>query len=187
MALSNGSLCLPARDDRMLDQVCRYLQDERQLPVYHLEPLLESGSLYADSRGNAVFLLLGKQQRTVGAELRGTGPRVWRGMARGTQKNRGFFWIGSQELPMIVLCESAIDAISCFALSPDRICISTSGARPDPDWLGELIKRDYDIYCGFDADEVGDEMARQMIDLHPSVKRLSPPGHDWNNVLTARL
>jgi hypothetical protein len=86
MTLSNGSLCLPARDDSKLDQVCRYLQDERQLPVYHLEPLLESGSLYADSRGNAVFLLFGSQQRTVGAELRGTGPRVWRGMARGTQK-----------------------------------------------------------------------------------------------------
>lgn len=187
LAMTNGSLCLPARDDSKLGQVCRYLQDERLLPMYHLEPLLESGSLYADSRANAVFLLLGSQQRTVGAELRGTGPRVWRGMARGTQKNRGFFWVGSQELPMIVLCESAIDAISCFALSPDRICISTSGARPDPGWLGELIKRDYDIYCGFDADEVGDEMARQMINLHPSVKRLVPPGHDWNDVLTARL
>ncbi len=187
MALSNGSLCLPARDDSMLDQVCRYLQDERQLPSTHLEPLIESGTLYADSCGNAVFLLLGKQQRTVGAELRGTGPRVWRGMARGTQKNRGFFWVGSQELPVIVLCESAIDAISCFALSPDRICISTSGARPDPGWLGELIKRDYDIYCGFDADEVGHAMARQMIHLHPRVKRLSPPGHDWNDVLTARI
>ncbi len=187
MALSNGSLCLPARDDSKLDQVCRYLQDERRLPSTHLEPLIESGTLYADSCGNAVFLLLGKQQRTVGAELRGTGPRVWRGMARGTQKNLGFFWVGSQELPVIVLCESAIDAISCFSLSPDRICISTSGARPDPGWLGELIKRDYDIYCGFDADEVGHAMARQMIHLHPRVKRLSPPGHDWNDVLTARL
>ena len=187
LALSNGSLSLPARDDSKLGQVRRYLQDERLLPATHLEPLIESGTLYADPRGNAVFLLLGKQRRTVGAELRGTGPRAWRGMARGTQKNHGFFWIGEQDLPGIVLCESAIDAISCFALSPARICISTSGARPDPGWLGELIKRDYDIYCGFDVDEVGHAMARQMIDLHPRVKRLSPPGHDWNDVLTARL
>jgi hypothetical protein len=186
MALSNGSLCLPARDDRKLGQVRRYLQDERQLPSIHLDPLIEDGTLYADPRGNAVFLLLGKQRRTVGAELRGTGPRVWRGMARGTQKNCGFFWIGSEDLPAIVLCESAIDAISCFALSPDRICISTSGARPDPGWLRTLVKRDYDIYCGFDADAVGHEMARQMIHLYPRVKRLSPPGHDWNDVLTSR-
>jgi hypothetical protein len=185
LALSNRSLRLPVRDDRKLGQVRRYLQDERLLPAYHLETLIEDGTLYADLRGNAVFLLLGKQRRAVGAELRGTGPRVWRGMARDTQKNRGFFWIGAQDLPEIVLCESAIDAISCFALSPDRICISTSGARPDPGWLGELVNRDYDIYCGFDADEVGNEMARQMIHLHPSVERLSPPGHDWNDVLTS--
>ena len=187
LALSNGSLCLPVRDDRRLGQVRRYLQDERRLPATHLETLIEPGTLYADPRGNAVFLLLGRQRRTVGAELRGTGPRVWRGMAHGTKKNSGFFWIGSQDLPEIVLCESAIDAISCFALSPDRICISTSGARPDPGWLGDLIKRDYDIYCGFDADKAGNEMARQMIHLHPRVKRLSPSGHDWNDVLTARL
>ena len=185
MTLSNESLCLPVRDDSKLGQVRRYLQHERLLPAYHLEPLLESSTLYADPRGNAVFLLLGKQQRTVGAELRGTGPRVWRGMARGTHKNRGFFWIGAEDLPVIVLCESAIDAISCFALSPDRICISTSGARPDPGWLGALTERGYDIYCGFDGDVVGDEMARQMIHLHPCVKRLSPPGHDWNDVLSS--
>jgi len=184
--LAKESLCLPVRDDSKLGQVRRYLQHERLLPAYHLEPLVESGTLYADPRGNAVFLLLGKRQRPVGAELRGTGSRVWRGMARGTEKNRGFFWIGSEDLPGIVLCESAIDAISCFALSPNRICISTSGARPDPGWLGALIKRDYDIYCGFDEDAVGNEMARQMIHLHPRVKRLSPPGHDWNDVLTSR-
>ena len=185
LALLNVSLSLPARDDSKLGQVRRYLQHERLLPAYHLEPLFESGTLYADPRGNAVFLLLGKRQRPVGAELRGTGSRSWRGMARGTQKNRGFFWIGPEDLPVIVLCESAIDAISCFALSPDRICISTSGARPDPGWLGALTERDYDIYCGFDADVPGEEMARQMIHLHPCVKRLSPPGHDWNDALTA--
>jgi len=185
MALANGPLCLPARDDNKLGQVRRYLQDERLLPAYHLEPLIEDGTLYADPRGNAVFLLLGKQQWPVGAELRGTGPHAWRGMARGTQKNRGFFWIGSQDLPVIVLCESAIDAISCYALSPDRICISTSGARPDPGWLGALTGQDYDIHCGFDTDGVGNEMARQMIHLYPGVKRLIPPGHDWNDVLTS--
>jgi hypothetical protein len=47
-------------------------------------------------RGNAVFLLVaGKAQRSVGAELRGTGPRAWRGMAPGTRKDLGYFWIGA--------------------------------------------------------------------------------------------
>ena len=43
--------------------------------------LITSGRLYADRRGNAVFLLLGKAGQPVGAELRGTSARVWRGMA----------------------------------------------------------------------------------------------------------
>ena len=61
LALSNRSLRLPVRDDRKLGQVRRYLQDERLLPAYHLETLIEDGTLYADLRGNAVFLLLGRR------------------------------------------------------------------------------------------------------------------------------
>jgi len=52
----------------------------------------------------------------------------------------------------IVLCESAIDALSCRALHPDFGCLSTSGARPDPGWLPALITLGLPIYCGFDAD-----------------------------------
>jgi hypothetical protein len=88
-------LRLPAPDDRLLGRVRRYLTRRRHLSASLLEPLLESGKLYADRRGNAVFLLVaGKANRPVGAELRGTGPRVWRGMAAGTQKDLGYFWIG---------------------------------------------------------------------------------------------
>ena len=43
---------------------------------------------------NTVFLLVvGKAQLPVGAELRGTGPRVWREMAPGTRKDWGYFWV----------------------------------------------------------------------------------------------
>ena len=45
-----------------------------------------SGQLYADCRGNAVFVLVaGKANRPVGAELRGTGPRVGAGIRRVAQ------------------------------------------------------------------------------------------------------
>ena len=152
-----------------------------------LAPLVESGKLYADSRGNAVFLLVaGKANRPVGAELRGSGPRVWRGMAAGSRKDSGYFWIGAPASRSIVLCESAIDAISCCAIDPDRICISTSGARANPRWLKGLIARGYEIHCGFDADEPGDNAASQMVALHPTVQRLRPPAHDWNDVLAER-
>jgi hypothetical protein len=128
----------------------------------------------------------GKAQRPVGAELRGTGPRVWRGMAPGTRKDLGYFWIGDPGSREIVLCESAIDAMSCYQMAPQRICISTSGVRADLAWLDRLLARGYDIHCGFDADTPGDAAAARMIALYPAVQRLRPPAHDWNDVLVSR-
>jgi hypothetical protein len=181
------TLRLPAPDARRLGRVRQYLTQSRSLAASVLEPLVQSGKLYADRRGNAVFLLVaGKAQRPVGAELRGTGTRPWRGMAPGTRKDSGYFWIGAQGSRELVLCESAIDAISCFQLHPQQICISTSGVRADPPWLDGLLARGYDIFCGFDADGPGDAVAAHMLALHPAIRRLRPSAHDWNDVLTSR-
>jgi len=181
-----GGLRLPVRDDRLLGQVREYLTQRRYLAGSLLESLMASGKLYADCRGNAVFVLVaGKVQRPVGAELRGTGPRVWRGMARGSRKDSGYFWIGVSRSRDIILCESAIDAISCFQMHPQRICISTSGVRSNPTWLPGLLARNYELYCGFDADVPGDAAAARMIALHPAVRRLRPSAHDWNDLLAS--
>jgi Protein of unknown function (DUF3991)/Toprim-like len=184
---SPGGLRLPVPDGRLLGRVRRYLTECRCLAASLIESLVESGKLYADCHGNAVFVLVaGKANRPVGAELRGTGPRIWRGMAPGTCKDQGYFWIGARGSREIVLCESAIDALSCFQMHPQSICISTSGVRADPPWLGGLIARDYEIHCGFDADGPGDTAAAWMTALHPTVKRLRPSRHDWNDVLASR-
>jgi len=183
----HGPLRLPIPDQRLLDRVRQYLSGRRALSVTLLEPLIQSGKLYADRRANAVFVLVaGKENRPVGAELRGTGPRVWRGMAPGTRKDLGFFWIGAPSSRSIVLCESAIDAISCYQMHSEHICISTAGVRANPPWLRALLARGYQVHCGFDADSPGDVAAAQMIALHPLVKRLRPPAHDWNDALTSR-
>jgi hypothetical protein len=83
----------------------------------------------------------------------------------------------------MILCESAIDAISCFVLYPDCRCISTAGARPDPGWLADLITTGIPIFCGFDSDPTADTMAEQMIARHPALQRLRPSPHDWNDSL----
>lgn len=57
--------------------------------------------------------------------------------------------------------------------------------RDDPAWLQNFIINGCKIYCGFDADRTGDTMANKMIQRYPSIKRLRPPGHDWNEVLQA--
>ena len=96
--------------------------------------------------GNAVFLMVaGKANRPVGAELRGTGKRPWRGMAPGSRKDRGYFWVGAKGSGNIVLCESAIDAISCFQLHSTQlhseyICISTAGRRAS--FRGAEVRRE---------------------------------------------
>ena len=180
-------LTLPPPDPAQLFTVRRYLRVERRLPDALLDPLLQAGWLYADSKANAVFLLLGKEQRVVGAELRGTTGRCWHGLACGSRKDLGYFAAGPPHSTDLILCESAIDAISCTALHPGRLCLSTAGARPNPAWLPSLLHQGCRISCGFDADPTGDHMAAAMIALYPTIQRLRPSRHDWNDLLTGSV
>jgi hypothetical protein len=189
-----AALDLPPPDPAHLRRLRSYLVTQRALASTIIDPLIGSGTLYADAKANAVFLLqsIGNGAAPVGAELRGTGSLQWRGMAPGSRKDHGFFSIpadiAAQEQRPIILCESAIDAISCFALHPGHWSISTSGARPNPAWLATLIDQSPSrpVYCGFDADHTGDAMARAMSAFHPQVQRLRPAQHDWNAMLTSR-
>jgi hypothetical protein len=176
-------LKLPQRDDRKLLQIIHYLRDQRRIPKELIDNLIESEKLYADVRANAVFLLLGKKKRIVGAELRGTCGAQWRGMALGSQKNQGCFYLVGISTRKMVLCESAIDAVSCFVLHPEYTAISTSGATANPAWLQNFIMKGCEIYCGFDSDRTGNMLADKMIKLYPSIKRLHPSMHDWNEIL----
>jgi hypothetical protein len=139
--------------------------------------------LYADAHANAVFLLRGENHQPVGAELRGTGPARWHGLAPGSRRDLGYFAVWPVSPTTMVLCESAIDAISCSLLHPDCCAISTSGAHADPRWLLVPLQQGLPIYCGYDADPVGDQQAQLMMVLHPEVRRLRPNRHDWNDVL----
>ena len=179
-------LALPLPAPEHLVSVRRYLIVERQLPTALLDPLIRSGNLYADARANAVFVLRGKLDQPVGAELRGTTVAAWRGMAPGSRKDLGFFAVPVSRLDATVLCESAIDAISCHALHPRYRCLSTAGARPNPGWLAELAGQAHPLYCGFDLDDTGEAMAHSMTTLYPSIQRLRPPRKDWNDALRLR-
>jgi len=179
-------LCLPQPAPHQWPVVLRYLAEHRALPRPLLDALVRSGDLYADTRANAVFLLRDPAGQPVGAELRGTGPVAWRGMAPGSCKNLGFFSVPPTPRPNVILCESAIDALSCHLLHPGHRCISTAGARPNPAWLSNLLQQGCQIACGFDLDATGQNMARAMIALHPSIQLCPPPLHDWNEVLRAR-
>jgi hypothetical protein len=177
------TLTLPPPAVHHWPRVERYLIEQRRLPRPLLTPLVHAGIIYADARANAVFLLGDSPAAAVGAELRGTTSVSWRGMAPGSRKDHGCFSISPVSPDAIVLCESAIDALSCLVLHPTFRCLSTSGARPDPAWLAVLPRLGLPIFCGFDADPTGDAMAQRMIQLYPAITRLRPPAKDWNDTL----
>jgi len=185
-AAHKPALRLPTRDDHKLAQIANYLRDDRFVPAKLINSLINSGKLYADKRANAVFLLLGKEKRVVGAELRGTSKKRWLAMAPGSRKDLGCFYVKGSNTKKMVLCESAIDALSCFTLNQDVISISTSGVTANPAWLTTFINKGFEIYCGFDADETGDAFADKITSLYPAVKRLRPIKHDWNDVLKSK-
>jgi hypothetical protein len=185
--VSRRSLRLPHRDESRILRVQQYLCHTRGLAADLITTLIDMGRLYADNRGNAVFVLLSKDGSRVGAELRGTCPqRPWRGMAPGSRKDAGYFAVPSLEAEGVVLCESAIDAISCACLHPELLCVSTAGARSDPAWLKDFIGA-CPVYCGFDADRTGDRMAEDMTARYPEISRLRPQAHDWNDTLRGSL
>ncbi len=68
-SISNQVISLPRGDDSKLPQIRNYRRDDRCIPANLIDFLIRSGTLNADNRANAVFLLLGKEKRAVGAEL----------------------------------------------------------------------------------------------------------------------
>lgn len=108
-------------------------------------------------------------------------------MAPGSNKKQGAFFLSTPNINKIVLCESAIDAISYFAIDPCGLCVSTSGANSHPVWLSHTIQKGYEVFCAFDADDTGDYLANKMIQQFPTIKRLRPPLHDWNAVLSKSM
>ncbi len=176
---------IPPENDSHLPRLINYLHHCRSIPLNIINQLIYSGKVYADNYANAVFLLLGKEKKVVGAELRGTSQQRWTGMSKGSRKDTGAFYIKPHSLNprYVVLCESAIDAISCFVIHPNCIAMSTAGANSNPAWLVNLVNRNINIFCGFDADETGDRNAKIMLRQYPQIKRLRPHKHDWNEFL----
>lgn len=173
-------LLLPAQDPGKLPEIIDYLSAERALPSATIQRLIATHKLYADTHANAVFLMLGKAKETVGAELRASGQKRWHGMAAGTRKDKGCFYISAKGWNTYILCESAIDAISCHTLHPQSCCLSTAGVHPNPAWLIWLLEKKKPIYCGYDNDRAGERNAQKLIQTYPMIKRLTPMQKDWN-------
>ena len=147
--------------------------------------------LGADHRANVVFITRGADRRPAGAELLGTRPdHPFRGMAPGSRKARGGFWIARRKQPQSsLIVESALDALSAFELpcmKDTDLFLSTAGlANRMPPWIAAFHLQH--IACGYDADPPGDQAAERLIRANPNIRRIRPTGQkDWNGVLQSR-
>ena len=188
-------LRLPRPSPRAWPRVRNALVRQRALRSDMLEACLGRGLLYADDRLNAVFVCRNISGGITGAEIIGTEPqagtRGFRGMAPGSSKARGGFWLrcDRNRPTLIILTESAVDAISARSLrmvetrKNGAVVVSTAGvAGTVPHWI-EDWKPDR-IVCAYDADSAGDDAAERLALSDPRVVRLRPSGaKDWNEIL----
>ena len=178
----------PVRDPGTIRRVLRYLQG-RGLRVDVLNQLEAQGRIYSDERGNAVFLTMDGKGRPRGAELRGTGATHFHGHARGS--TRAILWsFDTCEKPKrLVLCESAIDALSYYQITDcnDARIASTGGAKPEvPSSVATSIRAGHwnDVVVAYDNDLVGNRMSEAITEelhaLGAQVTRHTPQAKDWN-------
>ena len=181
----------PVRTPGALSRVLKYLQG-RGLRLDVLNQLEAQGRLYGDERGNAVFLTMDAKGRPRGAELRGTGPTPFHGHAKGSTRALPWFFDTCKEPKRLVLCESAIDALSYHQVTDcdDARIASTGGAKPEvPSAVATAIRAGSweQVVVAYDNDQVGNRMAEAITEelhaLGAQVTRHAPQAKDWNEEL----
>ena len=185
------TLRLPQPCPRAWPAVRHALVRQRALSPELLEACRTRGLVHADHRHNAVFICRNAGGKTTGAEILGTRNKPFRGMAPGSRKAKGGFWIPcDRNTPdTVILTESAVDALSARSLRIDptrengAVVVSTAGtARAIPPWIEQWKPRR--IVCAWDADCAGDKAARRLARNDARVVRLRPDAaKDWNDIL----
>ena len=188
-------LRLPRPSPRAWPRVRDALVRQRALRADVLDACHDRGLLYADDRLNAVFVCRNASRHTTGAEIIGTAPQAgtkrFRGMAPGSRKARGGFWLpcDRNRPAVVILTESAVDAISARSLrikgttEHGAVVASTAGiASSVPTWIEDWKPKR--VICAYDADGAGDAAADRLAVNDPRVIRLRPrSAKDWNEIL----
>jgi hypothetical protein len=173
-----------------------YLERERRIPASLLESERFAGTVRIDLRGNAVFPHF-DEDGLCGFELRNRG---FQGFA--AHATKGLWFSGSTALDdKLVVCESAVDAMSYAALFPDKCAQYASiGGKPNPvqpKLISAAVMRlpvGGEVIAAMDADKDGRALAHIVetsvaasgrLDLRFTLRE--PDGFkDWNDQLRGR-
>ncbi len=195
----------PAATETRWPQVRAYLTGERALPAGLVDELHARGTVYADARGNAVFLRTDPEGNAVGASLRGTLPgSEFKGLAVGSRRDAGHFSFTTGmpaaaaygHAPQVYICESPIDALSLATVASraggQQTFLSTDGAGSLPrQQIDAALSSGALVHCAFDNDQGGAKLWAQVTEAYPgagAIVRERPPqgGKDWNDALRAQ-
>ena len=174
----------------------QYLVEQRGLPKSIVDELHSHGTLYADSKQNAVFFEQKPEGTITGANLHSTegGDRL-QALAQGTDKESGWFSLdrGQGQLERIVLVESPIEAISAAALAKQTgvtlfAAIDEVG-ETSAAWLMQQQSAGVQVLVGYGTHPTGEQKAQQVIGVVPGAVRVHPSyGHkDWNEQLIRKV
>lgn len=150
----DGSLPCDLFDATSWPHVRNWLIETRNLGQRLIDDGYRLQLIGSDRRNNAVFVNRNAAGQPTGAELHGTqAGKRFKGMAPGSRKAAGSFWIRQREGATALVVESAIDALSAAMLEKFGhigLIVSTAGlVTCMPAWMQDLQL--YDIHCGFDA------------------------------------
>ncbi len=188
---------LPEVADWRWPQVRAYLTGERALPGGLVDELHARGTVYADQRGNAVFLRTNAAGAAVGASLRGTLPgSEFKGLAVGSRRDEGHFSFSvgkpaAYHARQYHICESPIDALARCALLAREGAVGQH-TFVSTDGHGAIPRRQIDegratgclVRCCFDNDAGGAKLWKQVQEAYPGEGALvwdRPPREvkDW--------
>jgi len=148
-----------------------------------------TGRIRMDGKGNSVFPHFDQDLNLIGFEIKN---RSFTGFSPGGQKG---LWLSHQQAndENLVFCESAIDAISHYALYPDKNTryASTAGRwGPNTEKLLRHISAHHPgliVTLAFDRDEAGEELRQKAIalieGLDKDIRTHLPRTKDWNQDL----
>lgn len=181
---------------RAASAIPRYLVDKRGIDRETLKDPRFSSIVRVDDHGNAVFPHFDQDGGLCGYEIKGDG---YTGFAKGGRK--GIWRTPNLETASrIVVCESAIDALSHAQLrdDPDAGYVSLGGSLNDaqPDLVKELIRRaaerGAEVGIAVDRDDAGHKYTVQVTawakEAGVKARDDRPVGgfKDWNEVLLER-
>lgn len=178
----------PIKDYSKNEVIRDYLINIRKLPENIVDKMINKDLVFANSLASCCFCCRDEQGKVVGYEIRGTGSYF---KQRIGSKDAGWFYVGDfNKADTVVLCESAIDALSYIAIKQagSNVCVISLSGNAVPERLLNLIKDKKVVYAPDNdtnpvAKKACEEQYNKLKSFIPNALRVMPTGKDWNEML----